>query len=394
MGLEYRVSQPSSLQQKALRDLHKSFYVFATVIAFFAVLGFLFIVWYYGALVWSSNNHNNNDGSASEVVNGTTSVRNAFLRGNPVSFSYSPFSTNPEAMGTFLQQEGGIAGIFENTHSAVWIFSVAHINKSDPTGAFSTVKTHNLVVLVDASSDNAVQTSYYTDLLMGDIHVTSVVGIGANVYLFYYSKQHSAYGIGKLFFNNDNTLTFSIVNNNIVLPGPVIMGTTTNTHVLLYFQQATQEQVLLLPRYVFEVMVHNGQLWASFKLDLLDKPALLNITSLDPTYVYPLTLDGDDGTNILYSVEWNEYMGQYVMLSAHENQVHVWHSSTPYGPFTINTSLAFTQTVSKRVTHTYFHKEMWRGAGRIMVFTYCTDGNSGSLAHLAEIECCNIEKPV
>jgi len=387
MGLAYRV--PSTLQQKALRDLHKSFYIFATVIVFFAVLGFLFIVWYYGALHFSSNNTNNDSTSSMNEVDNvnSSSSRSAFLRANPVRFSSSPI--NPEVVGTFLKQEGGVSGMFESTRIAVWLFSIAHINVSVPTGGFFTVATHNTIMVVDASNDIAVQTSYHTNLLMDDMHVTSMIGIGASVYLFY-SQQHSnTYGVGKLLYSNNNTLIFNIVHSDLLLPGPVIMATARDTNVFLYCQQGAQVQVLSLPRYIFEVMAHNGQLWASSKSDHnnpLDK--FSNSTSLGSAYIQPL-LEGDNDTTVLYSVEWNEYMEQYVMLSAKDNQVQVWHSHTPQGPFTVS----FIQTVSNHVTHTYFHKEMWRGAGRVMVFTYCTDGNSGSLAHLAEIEC-NIEKPV
>jgi len=397
MGLEYRV--PATLQQKALRDLHKSFYIFATVIVFFAILGFLFIVWYYGALQFSGENNNNNTndtaGVANEAISGNSnSSRNALLRANPVVFRSPLLSTNQDVGGGgFLKQEVGVSGMFENTRLGVWVFSIALINVSVPTGGFSTVTKHNAVMLVDARKDStAVQPLYYTDLLMEDMYVTSMVGIGPNVYLFYSKRHSNTYGIGKLLYNNNKTLTFSIVYDDILLPGPVIMATTTNTHVLLYYQQGVQVQVLVLPRYVFEVMVHNGQLWASFKLDHnshLDTFALLNITnptSLDYYHRYPLMLDDGDGeTTTLYSLEWNEYLAQYVMLSATDNRVDVWYSSTPQGPFTVYTSF-FTQTVSNRVTHTYFHKEMWRGAGRTMVFTYCIDSNSGSLAHLAEIE--------
>lgn len=281
-------------------------------------------------------------------------------------------------------------GVFESTQTAVWLFSTAYINTSSPTGGFSTVTKHNVIMLVDARSGNSVKTSYYTDILTDDMHVTSMVGIGTSIYLFYSNRLSNTYGIGKLYYNN-NILSFAIVHNDLLLPGPIIMATSTSTTALLYYQRGAHIELLALPRYVFEVLVHNGQLWSYFKMGNaipLDSSALLNITNSADKYIYPLNLDGDGAT--LYSVEWNEYWSQYVMLSVKDNQVSLWHSASPEGPFTQQTSF-LRQTVSDDVTHTYFHKEMWRGGGRVMVFSYCTKGNSGSLPHLAEIECCNIE---
>lgn len=99
----YTQRVPLALQQKALRDLHRSFYIFATVIVFFAILGFVFIVWYFGAFSFP-NNTNNGSASSMNGLNTTnsSSSRSEYLRASTVLFDSFPMLT--EALGTLLGQ--------------------------------------------------------------------------------------------------------------------------------------------------------------------------------------------------------------------------------------------------------------------------------------------------
>lgn len=393
MGIEYRV--PLALQHKALRDLHRSFYIFTTIIVFFAVLGFVFIVWYYGALTFTNSSGNNtqstnSNGSMSVSNNTDTSLRSELLRRtSPVKLLSFSATSSVEDAGVILQQKGGISGVFENTPISVWLFASACINISlAQYNTHNTVTKYNVIMLVEV--DNGVITGpplYYTGLLRDDIRVTAMVGIGSSVFLFY-SKQDGTYGIGKLDRTNNTTaLSFTVVEDNVVVPGPIFMATATTTHVSLYYYVKTEAHVVLVPRPLLEVI------WTSPNFLGKNSESLSSGGHVRPLLPPPLPLTFTDNqhTDMPSSVEWNEHLAQYVVLSTGDDHVSVWYSSAPQGPFTLQNRYIYNQTVFSIITHAYFHKELWRDGGRVMIFSYCTDGNSGSLPHLAQIECCNIK---
>jgi len=90
------------------------------------------------------------------------------------------------------------------------------------------------------------------------------------------------------------------------------------------------------------------------------------------------------------SVNWNEFLQQYCMLSTLlGHQVQVLTSQNPWGPWSLPVTVFDIPSyllASGWPYCAYWHPELWQDRGRIMVFSFCiTEGGDG-LPYLASVE--------
>jgi len=377
-------------QKRSLISLVRTLYIFATVIVCFAILGFLFILYYYNAL---GSMHTSNHNSAR-----TVGARVALLSFQDWA-NYIPAST-------VIKQEGGRSGALEGTQRAIWHFDTTQINISRTDGGdlYELVTKNNVIGVADKSNGDE-SWRYYSAVLNEDLRVTCSVEIGENMYIFYErswpnnGQVQKTFGVGKL---NMEGLTYDVINDDILLPGPPLMALVQDTYIFLYFLRGTDVVVSRISLPFFEKSIFESNINNLLYNGGTSKPLFFQhfwtsvgangdfeATFFDASPILPAENANNYNDNI-HDIEWNEYLSKYVLLSTSNKhtKLDIWFSSSLYGPF-ISHTLIVEPTTSKRehtsISHGYFHKELWRDHGRIMVFTYC---NGGSLPHRAEIQTC------